>query len=664
MGYSTVYDVKLRYSLDNKVGRGVVGLTNETKALGREVGNATSAFGKLGAIAAGAFGMRAAGKALIGFNSTVEDTKIQIAGMLALAKKTDLSSEVGNANRLFASLQKRAATLPGTTMEYARMAGMLTQTITDAGLSMKDLEDLTVNSVVGAKALGVEWQAAARDIDQALRGQFHSVDVFTGKLLGSVGYKGEEGRAKFNALGAEQRASELKRALTQKQLTELAEAAGNTFSGVLSTLQDTIGQFAGKVGLPLFKAITAEIKSWNKWIDANSDKVDDIAKTLGEGLVKGFMIVKDALGFLVQHADTLIALGKVWAGVKIGQMLGGAGSRMGAAMGGAAGRMSWFRGASDSFDADGNYQYNPGGAGRQKVGLKGAAANAGNLASVALAGYELGNAIGLDKVGAEMGTGLAKMTGRMSEAEIQFERLNLASDRLEKSMAKAAATNRDPNVSDAQARKRGAIQDYRNQRSAMEDYIKAGQRAGDEGVGSQLKATLWGGMTGGIGLTSAQKGVGNASGALESLGIDPADVTQQMVNEWQKKIDDMNTADTLAGVTTTGIMNTLPLQELTDYQMQTLDGAKAQNDLFRYLAMSFQNGIEIKPESISEILKAATADPSGTHKSLANKPNVNVHIARIEVQSDDPDRMAFGLIESFADAAKNPSHAFAALREG
>jgi hypothetical protein len=57
--------------------------------------------------------------------------------------------------------------------------------------------------VVAAKALGVEWEAAARDIDQALRGQFHSTDQFTGKLLGSAGFKGEAGRKRFNAMSAE-----------------------------------------------------------------------------------------------------------------------------------------------------------------------------------------------------------------------------------------------------------------------------------------------------------------------------------------------------------------------------------------------------------------------------------------------------------------------------
>jgi hypothetical protein len=49
---------------------------------------------------------------------------------------------------------------------------------------------------------------------------------------------------------------------------------------------------------------------------------------------------------------------------------------------------------------------------------------------------------------------------------------------------------------------------------------------------------------------------------------------------------------------------------------------------------------------------------------MSAKPNVNITIQRIEVQSDDPDRYAFGLVEAFRDAVKNPSAAVRAIREG
>lgn len=285
-------------------------------------GGVESGIKSLGLAVAGYFGGRAAKGALIDFNSTVEETRNQIAGMMALATHTDLQDNFAQADKTLDSLRQRAAKLPGTTAEYAAMLGTLTQPILDAKLGMQDLEDITVNTVVGAKALGVEAGAAARDIDQALRGQFHSTDVFTGKLLGSIGYKGEEGRARFNAMSAEKRAATLKQALTQKQLTQLAEAQGNTFSGVMSTLQDSLQQFFGKVGLPLFKAITEQIKSWVQWFDDNKEAVDAFAASVAEVLATAFGVLRTAIGVVVDILSvifsnstllraTLIALGVV-----------------------------------------------------------------------------------------------------------------------------------------------------------------------------------------------------------------------------------------------------------------------------------------------------------------------------------------------------------------
>lgn len=651
MAFSTVYDVKLRYSVDNRASRGVQGLTNDTRQLKKEVAETSGMFAKLGAGVGAYFGLREGAKALIGFNSTVEDTKLQIGGMLALARKTDLTDELKNADRIYASLQKRAATLPGTTQEYVKMAGAITQPIIDAGLTMKDLEDLTVNSVVAAKGLGEQWEVAARDIDQALRGQFHATDPFASKVLQSIGYKGEEGRSKFNAMNAEKRASELKRGLSLPQWEQLAKASGQTFSGALSTLQDTIGQFVGKIGLPLFQAITAEVKRWNEYLDKNNDIVQSTAKTLGEGLVTGFRVVKDALGFLVSHADTLLAIGKVWAAVKIGGMLTGLGGKAGGLAGTIKDKLGWFRGASDSFDAEGNYQHSPGGAGRQRVGLKGAAQNAGMLLGAGLAGYELGNLLGLDAVGSQIGTSFAKFTGRMGETEIEFERLTRSSELLDAAIKQAADTQAGKNATSL-SNAMGGVSLYRRQLAAMEDYIREVKQEPD----TMDKLSMVGRMS--VGGNAYMSG-----NALEALGIDPNTITNETVNSIKQKISEMESASGLTYVMGKGALE-VGISQLTDYQKQTLDQAQAQNQVMNYIYMRLRDGLPIEPASILDMIKAATADPGGTHKSLADKPNVNVHIARIEVQSDDPDRMAFGLLESFRDAAKNPSSALSALREG
>lgn len=256
---------------------------------------------------AGFFGQKAV-RTGIGFNSSMEESKNQVAGMIALTRKTHLVDELKNADMLVDNLSRRAAALPGTTAEYVHMLGMITKPIMDAKLSMQDLEDLTVNAVVAAKAFGIAGDVAARDVDQALRGQYHSVDPFSGKVLGSIGYAGEAGRRKYNQLSDSKRASEFKRGLLQPQIAELGEAQGKGFKGVVATLQDAWERFMGAVTRPLFDQLVVVIKEMNAWLDANKKAVSELAATIGGVLVTAFKILAASIKFMAEHGDLVIAI--------------------------------------------------------------------------------------------------------------------------------------------------------------------------------------------------------------------------------------------------------------------------------------------------------------------------------------------------------------------
>lgn len=672
---STIYDVRLRYSVDKAGPAGVRAMTNEVKTLGRESTKTTGMLGRLGAGVVAAFGVRAAGKALIGFNSTVQDTKLQIAGMLALTKKTDLADQVGKADRAYANLQARAKSLPGTTAEYAKMLSVLTRPLTEAGLGMKDLEDITVNAVVAAKAVGEQWDVAARDIDQALRGQYHSTDPFASKVLGAAGYSGEEGRKKFNEMSAEDRAETLRSALMTKQWTQLAEAQGQTFGGMLSTFQDTIEQFFGKVGLPLFKVITAELKQWNAWLDANTDKVDEWAQRLGEGLVSGFKAVKSAIGFLVENADTLLMIGKVWAAVSIGGMLGGKMGGLGAMAGGGAGGLKEFfrRGtkASDSVDPfTGAYSYSgatAGGRGHQAVGgLAGAASNAGLLGQVFGASYALGSLL-------NHATGASDALGQflfpVDKNTLAFEKLERETKGLEQSFRDAKKAGGDSIAgNNVIAGVRGLGANYRERANLINDAIRSydAYKAAGSGTSGSFEQRL-----------AAQEHFGKyfqAKKDLARLGVSDEDAQKfggtdkaswaRLAASYSAKGDPLEQKAMGLGLAGSGAY-AFGMAALTDYQQRTLDQAKAQTEILTYLNSTLSKGEAWDPAKIIEIMRGATDDPNGTHgPKKGDKPNVNITIQRIEVQSDDPDRYAFGLVDAFKDAVKNPSQAVRAIREG
>ncbi|UOF82319.1 hypothetical protein [Caudoviricetes sp.] len=255
-----------------------------------------ASFGGIKSFAAGYLGFKGLGlakKSLIDFNADVEETKLQIAGMFALTKKTNLNDELGNANELFKNLQARAAKLPGTTAEYAAFAAQITRSVTDAGLGMKDLEDLTVNSVVAAKAFGEQADVAARDIDQLLRGRYNTTDPFSSKLLGNmmvgnIKLSSEEGRKLVRRMSESERAELLKTALKRKQINQLAEAQGKTLRGKWSTLVDYTQQTLGKIGAPLFEKMKVAIDQAVQWLEANAGMIETWAKDAGESIGAAF----------------------------------------------------------------------------------------------------------------------------------------------------------------------------------------------------------------------------------------------------------------------------------------------------------------------------------------------------------------------------------------
>ena len=631
MAATTIYDVKLRYTLEDKT----------TRALGRMGKGADSAaksFNQLKAAALGYFGGGAAFKALVGFNSTIEDTKTQIAGMLALSKKTDLVDQVKNADRLYAKLQKRAKSLPGTTAEYAEMLGMITQPASKAGLSLKELEDITVSSVVAAKAFGVEASAAARDIGEMLgQGKFGTDDVFASKIMGTMGFDGEKGREKFKALSNRARVDVVKAALAQKQITQLAAAQGQTFAGKMSTLQDSVQQFFGSAGQPLFDALKKELDRVNAWADNNTDKIAAWADKLGKGLVSAFEFVKDAIAFMVDHSDTLLTIAKAWAMMKVGGMIGGGiGGMIGAVGGGNAG------------------------------------SKAGSVAGALTAGFTIGTVLNdhfklsskladgalltFNKAGAaldRMDVGISRVSDQMDQ--------NFAAERKERKRLNAIG---DKAAADFEARTGISMVD--DPARLARQFFASSDQAMQFGVASRNKADEAGRID--VALRNTKNGITDAD-TLRSLGLQQKDVSAARA---------ANLAGGAAGfrdlqgksvdLATEAWMN--QFSKLNASQQQSIDIESAQAKWMEIVAQSLREqlknggtiaGLSVDESTLANILKAQLDG----NKPSADKGNrTNITIQRIEVQSEDPDRFVFGMEEAIHQVAKNPGSARRAFREG
>lgn len=260
------------------------------------------------------------------FNATLEDSKNKVAGLMALAKNTDFNDELANAGMLMEHLEKAAAKLPGETSQYVEMLSLIAQPVAQAKLGLKELEQLTISATSTALTMHIDPGQAARDIEGALNGVFNSRDRFTGPLLAARGFRGEEGRSRFNALDAGTRAKEVMAAFNAPQLQAMGAALGKSFSGVFSTMMDTWHQFERAIGKPLFERLGEQITKLNAWFEENKAKIGEVAEKIGGVLVKAFDLVVGAIKFFVTHAtfakSLLIAIGVVLAGLAIAWIAG------------------------------------------------------------------------------------------------------------------------------------------------------------------------------------------------------------------------------------------------------------------------------------------------------------------------------------------------------
>jgi hypothetical protein len=250
------------------------------------------------------FGGGALFKGLIGFNEQVESAKNGIAGMLALARNTSVSAELKTASGLYDEIRMKAAELPGTTMEYVEAMQRLTQPILSAGGSLEDLKKMTVATIVAAKAGvgGATAKTAITDVLQGIGGRFSTTDFFLQAVLGRK-FEGEEGRKKYRGMSKKERFKELLRELENPVFKELADKQANSFRGQLDKMKEALAQFLGRIGLPLFKALSSAMQKANKWLSENKATVEKLADAIGGALASAFGFLGSVLKFLAENGE-------------------------------------------------------------------------------------------------------------------------------------------------------------------------------------------------------------------------------------------------------------------------------------------------------------------------------------------------------------------------
>lgn len=604
MASATTYEIRLRYLLEDRASRELAQMTREAQRASRATGLLSMGFGKLAALGGGALGLNAARKALIGFNSEAEQAQLVTAGSLALNMRTTVEEQLKSARYLASEFQQIAKDSVGETSEFVAMAQLIARPVTRATKDMRELRDITSGATIAAKAFRFEAEVAALDIENALQGNLTSRDRFARSILEPMGYTTEA----FNELGDKARFDVLLQALRSPQLKELANLQGKSFEGTLSTLQDSVAITLGAVGRPLFAEITAEIQRWNRYLDANGDKISDMAKSLAGALVDGFSFIKEVAGWMVENRETLMAVAKGLIAFKAGQALVGIGRSVGGGLGAASEFMKTLA---------------TGGTGlRDFVGASGSATS-----NLALFGGILGKAVPVLGGLVAAGTALHGLWSQQNQAA-----------RLERAEA---------------------------MRRTGESYRNAGRLASARAEQKRFAEIEQGRFNPALGDTAPV--AGRELTPLEAIKKKQADIQVATLSGSQAEFDQSLAQYLLDKQVLTEKLDVdnLKLQKLRD---QANLGIK---DLEAFYGAVADLQSRLGASGIRDLLGAQQAEAAPTSQipavdlgSVMKAPKVNVTINRIEVQSDDPDRFVFQMVDSFKDLARSPGSALNAFREG
>jgi hypothetical protein len=607
---ATIYDIRVKYMLDDKASKGMTAISKQANRASKEVTGLQRGMRRLLVAGAGFMTFRLGKKWLIDYNAELEQARTTMTTLLMQGMGGEWARNQQRANVLIKQFQKDAAVSVGTTIDYVNVAKLITGPLTKAGASMEDLREITQGTAVAAETYGIEADVAARDVQQMIMGNVRAVDRFA-RMLGVVPV---EWNKMVREKGPRQALEEVSKLFKQPALVAATKAYGKTWAGITSTLEDNIQRALGKVGLPLMQAISKELVALTKWFEENPEKVNQIAKSIADSLVGGFKAVKAIFKFIIDHKRLLMTIAKAVLITKAVGFVGGLGRSL----------MPGLNTLSGGAEAAGQSLF-----GFEK-GVKGLASGIGRAIGI----------LGTVAVGAKV---IA----------------DIIDERQEKELARKART-----VSvRAEAPKLGVVGGRAvDVRKAMGLEITEAQRK------AMFNTLLFG---------EQAKFIKDGKLDMDAIarGLRIERVTLEGIRGWDTEKKGMLKGELRqAQQIMLGLERALAMQS-DRYAKSTGEGMMKFGRLFflnwekmRKVATPRESKIETAITLMGNLAEGLYSflgmEIEEEKKAAAGKKQTNIHVHKIEVVSDDPDRFAFNLVGAFQDVVKNPTQAANALREG
>lgn len=665
---TTTYRVETVYSVkEEKAVDGIHKIESAAHSAHSATGLLTHGLSLLGL----GLGVHEAKHALIGFNEEMQNTKIGLSAMLQQGYGATFDQANAGAATMLKTYQQMSQELPITTSELAAFGNAVTIGTIQAGGRIDDITNIAKMGSAAAKVFGKDTIATSQAITEMLMGNARKQNGTVQLMLGMAH---TEAKA-FNALSASKRLGVVEKVLNSQGMKDAVGQMSSSFAGVTSTMEDKLQLLFGKIGLPLFNAITREVSGWNDWLDKNVDKVDAFAKTVGTSLVHGFEMIRDAFAFIAAHADTLITVAKVYAAIKIGSGVGGwAGGMINGAAGMAGGGGIGAAGGKLGMAFGGGYAI--GSMINEKLGisdlLSGAKEVNGELIDTGHSWMDTmaGTTKAMSAMDDRHGYATAQLVGHYVTQMHAMTAMDDAVDSATKRLGNLAGT---PGGTHAAANLAGMTA-YARSDAAMkdDDYIRGARRA----LAAQYD-TAWGSADGKGGTENRkltpQQGYANSGAARDDpslrfdqkvwaghmdqnmtskgfveKGMADSDVLSRYADMLQNR-NSMAQAETAAAMV--AVMASLP-----NAAREMVDKAAVANSIMQDAMNSLTNGTAF---DIQGIIKRVTNDP--TMKAFdKNAGKGDTHITnnvRVEMSAKDPDRWMAELDSEISKQTRAPTSA-------
>lgn len=365
---STVYDVQVRYTVDDRGSQGLDHLAKSAENAESHAGGLKGALEAIGAIFVVERGFEVGKQWLIESNSHFQQMKINMAAVTSYNLGTPFERAKTQTDGLIEGWQEFSKQTVLTTTQFTEFGSAVNGAVLASGATMKQYDEIVKRGAVVSNVLAAGHagglQYASMELREALMGNLRKTQMLNVQLLGPALAKEGKTLEEWNTLTAKERVRIYMAAINDPAWNAAITAQSTSYEGRLSTLKDNLEIAARAIGKPLFEEIAKSIGKLNDFVKTHPKEIHEWSVKISNALITGFGVVKDVFAFIVAHKDTIIKIAEGWALMKLSGGVGGMGGLLGSlpgartgAMGGMSGLMQNLMGITQR-GAFGGLQYN------------------------------------------------------------------------------------------------------------------------------------------------------------------------------------------------------------------------------------------------------------------------------------------------------------------